>query len=136
MNFTYSHIDHIVLRARDPKKLIEFYTEVMGFRIDKQTSKFLGLTHLRGGNFFIDIVAYWFYLGLKGGPKPDAGENMEHFCLALENFNPKDAMAYFEAKALIQRLTLRIFTGLNKKSGIFLRYEECRAISNSHGPCI
>ena len=72
-----SHIDHLVIRAREPKKLIAFYCNVLGCSVERELD--IGLVQLRAGRAMIDIV-----------PKPSEaiGEaTLDHFCLRVEPFD-------------------------------------------------
>lgn len=80
-----SHLDHVVLRARDAGKLVAFYREVLGCSVERELD--IGLVQLRAGAALIDIVAADSELGRRGGPPPDAGRNLDHFCLRVEPFD-------------------------------------------------
>ena len=78
-------IDHIVIRARNPSAMIEFYAGVLGCAVERDVSAEIGLTQLRAGSALIDIVAVDSVLGQKGGAAPgESGNNMDHFCLKIE----------------------------------------------------
>ena len=80
-------LDHLVLRAKDPTRLINFYCQVLGCTVERQSSGNLGLTQLRAGEALIDIVAVESEIGKRGGRAPEReGQNMDHFCVRLEVF--------------------------------------------------
>ena len=82
------NIDHVVLRAVDPEKMIRFYRDVLGCRVEKQSSPEMGLYQMRAGQSLIDIVAVDGELGRKGGGAPGKeGRNMDHFCVRIESFD-------------------------------------------------
>lgn len=78
-------IDHIVLRTDRYRELIDFYCNVLGCELERETPDELGLTQLRAGNSLIDIVSIDGELGKAGGPAPSIeGNNVDHFCLQIE----------------------------------------------------
>lgn len=88
---TLKGIDHIVLRANDADRLVRFYVDVLGCRIEREIPE-LGLIQLRAGNSLIDVVPVAGTLGRRGGrgPGPE-GRNLEHFCLLVEGIS-RDAL--------------------------------------------
>ncbi len=87
--FALQRLDHVVLRARDSARLIAFYRDVLGCRLERQVAP-LGLTQLRAGEALIDIVDADGELGRAGGAAPaaGAGHNLDHVCLRVEPFQP------------------------------------------------
>ena len=80
-------LDHIVLRASDPEKMITFYCDVLGCRLEKVQETF-GLYQLRAGASLIDLVSISGQLGRLGGAAPGVGaRNMDHFCVRVEPFD-------------------------------------------------
>ena len=51
--FNIVGIDHVVLRAADPKALERFYLDALGLRFERREGK---LAQLRAGNALVDIV--------------------------------------------------------------------------------
>lgn len=85
--FNIKAIDHLVIRARNIDRLIEFYHDVLGCSIEKRVDA-IGLVHLRAGQSLIDLVSVEGKLGRMGGSPPgNEGLNMDHFCLRIEPFN-------------------------------------------------
>jgi glyoxylase I family protein len=81
-------IDHIVLRSERYRELIDFYCNVIGCTLERETSAEIGLTQLRAGNALIDIVDVAGELGKTGGAAPGpTGNNLDHFCLQIEAFD-------------------------------------------------
>ncbi|MFT5879909.1 MAG: glyoxylase I family protein [Moritella sp.] len=77
-------IDHIVLRTTKLPEMLYFYTEVLGCKVERETSTEIGLTQLRAGNALIDLVTVDSKIGKMGGGVPTKTENnMDHFCLQL-----------------------------------------------------
>jgi glyoxylase I family protein len=78
-------IDHIVLRTDRYRELIDFYCDVLGCVLERETSAEVGLAQLRAGDSLIDIVNVDGELGKAGGPSPsEKGNNVDHFCLQIE----------------------------------------------------
>ena len=90
MSFAILGIDHVVLRARDPERLIRFYCEVLGCTIAKRNEP-LKLTHLAAGRAQIDVI-----------PEADArqGKNVDHVCLRVEPFDGPALVAHLKKHGL------------------------------------
>jgi len=71
-----AEIDHVVFRCRDQKKMLDFYTRLMGL-VEERRLEQIGLIQLRAGRGMIDLV-----------PSPAAvdekSENVDHVCLGIE----------------------------------------------------
>jgi catechol 2,3-dioxygenase-like lactoylglutathione lyase family enzyme len=67
-------IDHVVLAAREPTRLVAFYRDLFGLEVERELK---GLVQLRAGECLIDIVP-----GRTG-----TGENLQHFCLTLADWD-------------------------------------------------
>jgi glyoxylase I family protein len=90
-------IDHIVLRVRDPAAMERFYVEVLGLTVDRRQER-LGLVQLRAGAQLIDLVDVAGMLGQMGGAPPGPeGRNLDHICLALEDFDLAAVEAHLTA---------------------------------------
>lgn len=90
-------IDHLVLRAHDQQRLIDFYTGVLGLTVEKRQDA-IGLVQLRAGSSLIDIVSVDGVLGRMGGAAPGAeGRNLDHFCLNVRGFDLAAVKAHMEA---------------------------------------
>ena len=80
-------LDHLVLRARDPQRMVRFYRDVLGCAVEREQAD-LGLIQLRAGRSLIDLVDVAGKLGLAGGAAPGAdGRNLDHLCLRIEPFD-------------------------------------------------
>lgn len=94
-------IDHIVLRTDRYRELIKFYCEVIGCSLERETAPEFGLTQLRAGNALIDIVDVGGELGRQGGPPPGPeGNNLDHFCLQIEDFDETELINYLRERGI------------------------------------
>lgn len=90
-------IDHLVLRAHDQQRLVDFYTGVLGLSVEKRQDA-IGLVQLRAGGSLIDIVSVDGRLGRMGGAGPGAeGRNLDHVCLTVAGFDLETVKAHLIA---------------------------------------
>ena len=88
-------IDHLVLRTADVARMVRFYDEVLGCRIERTLPPETGLTQLRAGDALIDIVAVDSKLGRAGGGPPGrSGNNLDHFCLELQHIGQQELRSW------------------------------------------
>ena len=87
--FSIIAIDHIVLHARNPKQLQDFYIQRLGCTLEREVDN---LRQLRAGNALIDIVPI-----SPAHQKRNASmyPNMAHFCLRIEPFDANTLSALF-----------------------------------------
>jgi len=94
-------IDHLVLRSDNVVEMVRFYREVLGCEVERELPRETGLTQLRAGDALIDIVAIDSELGRAGGGPPGrSGNNLDHFCLELENVSEGELRDWLEAHGL------------------------------------
>ena len=94
-------IDHIVLRSERYHDLIDFYCNVIGCTLERETTAEFGLTQLRAGNVLIDIVDVNGELGKAGGAAPGpTGNNLDHFCLQIEAFDEAELIEYLRSRGI------------------------------------
>ncbi len=89
-NIRIRKFDHVVLRAQDIERMIEFYCEVLGCSLEKWSTAVAGLVHLRAGDSLIDIMA-------ASHEPEEAGRvatNMDHLCIQVEPFNEAEITAH------------------------------------------
>jgi len=90
-------LDHIVLRVANLDRMLDFYVGVLGCTREKDQAS-IGLYQLRAGAALIDLVTLDGRLGRMGGvgPGPE-GRNLDHFCLAMTEFDEAALRAYLTA---------------------------------------
>jgi glyoxylase I family protein len=77
-------IDHVVLRTSQTTAMVQFYSDVLGCKVERNLPAETGLVQLRAGKSLIDLVAVDSELGRTGGGPPSlTGNNMDHFCLQI-----------------------------------------------------
>lgn len=80
-------IDHLVLRVSNLDKMLHFYCEALGCRVQCRQDD-IGLVQLAAGRSLIDLVPVDGELGRAGGVAPGPeGRNLDHFCLRVEPFD-------------------------------------------------
>jgi glyoxylase I family protein len=90
-------IDHLVLRVRDMAAMERFYCEVLGLAVERRQAR-IGLVQLRAGAQLVDLVDVHGMLGQAGGAAPgEGGRNLDHFCLALDDFDLAAVEAHLAA---------------------------------------
>jgi glyoxylase I family protein len=90
MSFAILGIDHVVLRARDPERLIRFYCEVLGVTVSKRNER-INLVHLAAGRSQIDVVPE---------TEPRSGKNVDHFALRVEPFDGPALVAHLKSHGI------------------------------------
>ncbi len=99
--FEVAEIDHIVLRTTKLQAMLEFYSGVLGCKVERETTPETGLTQLRAGNALIDLVVVDSHLGKLGGTAPtQTGNNVDHFCLQLKPILEEEITAYLESNGV------------------------------------
>ncbi|MEE8496735.1 MAG: VOC family protein [Xanthomonadales bacterium] len=99
--FEVAGIDHIVLRTTKLQAMLEFYSGILGCKVERETSPVIGLTQLRAGNALIDLVVVDSRLGKLGGGAPtQTGNNVDHFCLQLKPILEEEIKAHLESNGV------------------------------------
>ena len=71
--------------------MIRFYCDVLGCTLERQLDPAIGLVQLRAGDALIDLVNLDSELGRAGGgPAGTTENNLDHFCLQLENASEEE----------------------------------------------
>ena len=86
-------IDHVVIRVNDLQKMLDFYSTVLGCRLERGPGEAL-LAQLRAGDSLIDLVDAKGSLGREGGNAPDHdAPNVDHICLFVDPWDPDALLA-------------------------------------------
>ncbi|MGC1817046.1 MAG: VOC family protein [Casimicrobiaceae bacterium] len=94
-------IDHLVLRVIDLDRMLHFYCEVLGCKIERRQDA-IGLVQLRAGRSLVDLVPASGPLGRAGGAPPGkAGRNLDHFCLRIEPFDEAAIRSQLQAHGVV-----------------------------------
>ena len=94
-------IDHVVLRTTDVDRLVGFYSDILGCRVERTLPADTGLTQLRAGDALIDIVDVNSELGRRGGRAPgEEGHNLDHFCLRIGPTDEDELIAWLKARGI------------------------------------
>ena len=94
-------IDHIVLRTTKLNEMLNFYCEVLGCKIERETSYEIGITQLRAGTALIDLVGADSKVGkLGGGPPSKTENNVDHFCLQLKKISEEEIKSHLESHSI------------------------------------
>lgn len=103
--FSIAGIDHVVLRARDPDRLVAFYRDVLGCPVEREQGD-IGLTQLRAGRALIDVVAQVALAGASSAAGP--GRNLDHLCLTIQPFEQERLRAYLLSRGVnVGQLAMR-----------------------------
>ena len=71
-------IDHVVLRVSDLNRMVRFYVDVLGAKLEKEQED-IGLYQLRVGTSLVDLVPVEGKLGQMGGAAPGRqARNLDH----------------------------------------------------------
>lgn len=73
--FAVAELDHVVIRCREPARMFDFYTGVLGLREERRVEQ-IGLVQLRAGASMVDLVP-------APDRQPESAGNVDHFCLGV-----------------------------------------------------
>jgi len=91
-----SKLDHVVLRVADIRKSIHFYSDILGCT-EARTKPESGLYQYQAGASMIDLVPQDSEMGTRDGyGPPEAGRNVDHIALTLEEFDEAALTEYLE----------------------------------------
>ena len=117
-------IDHVVIRVRDIRRMITFYCEVLGCRLERGPGE-NGLAQLRAGQSLIDLIDAAGPLGRQGGRAPahDA-PNMDHLALQVRPWNTGVIVAYLNEHGINPGKVVRRYGAAGTGPSIYLEDPE------------
>lgn len=128
-------IDHVVLRVIDSDKMIRFYCDVLGCRVEKRQED-LGLIQLRAGRSLIDLVPVTGKLGKLGGAAPGVdARNMDHFCVRVEPFDADEINRHLAAHGISPGEVVQRYGAEGTGPSIYLRDPEGNTVELK-GPAV
>lgn len=117
-------LDHVVIRVVDLPRALAFYTDALGFPVERRLEE-LGLVQLRAGASLIDLVGIDTPLGRAGGEAPEPnGPNMDHFAIALDRFDETEIRAHLAKHGIETGEAERRYGALGFGPSIYLRDPE------------
>jgi catechol 2,3-dioxygenase-like lactoylglutathione lyase family enzyme len=117
-------LDHFVMRVSDREAMLAFYCGILGLTIAHEQPD-LGLTHLRVGNAFIDLITVDGALGRQGGAAAgDQGRNLDHLCLQVEPFDPGQIHRHFSAHGIAVSEVVQRYGASGTGPSIYLKDPE------------
>ena len=76
--FAVQRIDHVVLRVRDAQRMIAFYEQALGMKVERRLES-IRPVQMRAGDSLLDLVVT---------EDTAIGRNMDHVCFRVEPFDP------------------------------------------------
>ena len=94
-DFTIHGINHVALRVNDMAASRDFYADLLGATVLKETERFIFLR--AGGGDFVALF-------------PSDQPHIEHYCFTVEDYDPDDAQRRLEQRGLtVHRREDRVF---------------------------
>jgi glyoxylase I family protein len=81
-----AELDHVVLRCRDQRKMLDFYTQVLGLAEERRLDQ-IGLIQLRAGASMLDLVP-------ATEPRIESALNVDHFCFGIDAADLNQVLRY------------------------------------------
>jgi len=126
-------IDHVVLRVCELDRMIRFYCEVLGCRLERGPGK-LKLAQLRAGQSLIDLVDVQGPLGLQTGAIPDRiAPNMDHFCLQIDPWDENAIRSHLQRHGVEADDTASRYGARGEGPSIYIRDPEGNSIELKRG---
>ena len=114
-------LDHVVLRVIDLERSIAFYRDVLGCPVERRLDE-LGLVQLRAGNSLVDLVDSDSPIGRQGGGEPtQTARNMDHFAVALSEFDEAAIRAHLARFGVEADETKRLYGAEGFGPSIYLK---------------
>lgn len=95
-----TRIDHVVLRVNDLERMVAFYRDVLGCRLERGPGD-ERLAQLRAGQSLLDLVDVQGPLGREGGAAPDHGaHNVDHVCFLLAPWDEETVLQHLREQGV------------------------------------
>jgi glyoxylase I family protein len=88
-----AEIDHVVFRCRDQRRMLDFYTRLLGM-VEERRIEQIGLVQLRAGRSMIDLVP------APPDEKSEASKNVDHVCLGIETTDMAEIARHLKESAV------------------------------------
>jgi glyoxylase I family protein len=88
-----AEIDHVVFRCRDQRRMLDFYTRLLGM-VEERRIEQIGLVQLRAGRSMIDLVP------AQPDEKNEAPKNVDHVCLGIETTDMAEIARHLKESAV------------------------------------
>ena len=93
-------IDHVVLRVSHLDRMVRFYVDVLGAKLEKEQED-IGLYQLRVGTSLIDLVPVDSKLGRMGGAAPASERrNLDHVAFRVLPWDGDAILAHLNAHGI------------------------------------
>jgi len=87
-----AELDHVVVRCRDPRRSLDFYTRILGCDEERRIEA-IGLVQLRCGASMIDLVP-------ADPPPTHEGRNVDHFCVGVHAADMDAVVGWLRAEGV------------------------------------
>jgi glyoxylase I family protein len=88
-----AEIDHVVFRCRDQRRMLDFYTRLLGL-VEERRIEQMGLVQLRAGRSMIDLVP------ATPDETSEAHKNVDHVCLGIETTDMAEIARHLKESAV------------------------------------
>jgi glyoxylase I family protein len=100
-------IDHVVLRVSDLDRMVRFYVDVLGARLEKEQED-IGLYQLRVGTALVDLVPVDSKLGQMGGAAPGSqARNLDHVAFRVLPWNGEAILQHLNSHGIQSEIKSR-----------------------------
>ena len=127
-------LDHLVLRVRQPLRMLDFYCGVLGCTLEREVAD-LGLYQLRAGEHLIDLVDIQGPLGGEGQAPDQCKANLDHFCLRVAPFEVARLCAYLSENGVIHEQPLLRVGAQGEGLSVYLYDPEGNQVELKGGTC-
>lgn len=121
-------IDHVVLRANNLERMISFYCEVLGCRLERVPGD-LGLAQLRAGQSLIDLIdANGPLLKQDGSAQGHGAPNMDHLALQIIPWDFSTIKTHLESYGVVVGKTVSRYGAMGTGPSIYIEDPEGNTI--------